>query len=84
MGFGYGWMHGGAGGFWPGALLWIFFAVGLVVAIRAIVLQRPGYPRGGEGPQETPLEILQKRYARGDITREEFEQKRRDLSEGAK
>ena len=29
---------------------------------------------------ETPLEILGKRYARGEIDREEFEARKRDLS----
>jgi putative membrane protein len=28
---------------------------------------------------QTPLEILKARYARGEITREEYEQMRRDL-----
>ena len=84
MGYGYGWMHGGGWGFWLGALFWIVLAVGLVVASRAIVWQRHGHSAGSEGPRETALQILQKRYARGDISREEFEQKRPDLSEGAK
>lgn len=30
--------------------------------------------------QEPPLEILKRRYARGEITREEFEEMKRDLS----
>ena len=30
-------------------------------------------------PQEEALEILKKRYARGEITREQFEQMKRDL-----
>jgi uncharacterized membrane protein len=29
---------------------------------------------------ESPLEILQRRYARGEIDRAEFEEKRKDLS----
>ena len=29
--------------------------------------------------RQTPLEILQARYARGEISREEYEQMRRDL-----
>ncbi|MBC7189697.1 SHOCT domain-containing protein [Candidatus Aerophobetes bacterium] len=30
-------------------------------------------------PTETPLEILKRRYAEGKITREEFEQMKKDL-----
>jgi putative membrane protein len=32
-----------------------------------------------EMPRETPLEILKKRYARGEISRGEYEQMRKDL-----
>lgn len=31
--------------------------------------------------KDTPLEILQKRYARGEITREEYEEARKTLNE---
>ncbi len=47
---------------------------------------RAGEDRGGNCYQEganrpeTAMEILQKRYARGDISKDEYEQKRRDLS----
>ena len=36
-------------------------------------------PRRSTGT-ETPLELLKKRYARGEITREEFEEMKRDLA----
>jgi putative membrane protein len=33
----------------------------------------------GQKSEETALEILKKRYARGEINKEEFEEKKRDL-----
>jgi uncharacterized membrane protein len=40
------------------------------------------YGRGQFPDRSQPLDIAKSRYARGDITREEFEQIRRDLSQG--
>ncbi len=79
-----GWMHGGGWvfGMGFGFLVWVLLAVVLILALRS-ALARPGERTPDPGrtePRETPLEILQKRYARGDISREEYEQKRKDLS----
>ncbi len=85
MGYGYGgWMHGGWGwwGMGLGLLFWIVLAAVLVLIIRAAIRPGAGPGAGPAAPHETPLDILQKRYARGDISREEYEQKRRDLAEG--
>jgi putative membrane protein len=47
--------------------------------IRA-VWDRSAAREGPGGKAESPLEILQRRYARGEIDRAEFEEKRKDLS----
>jgi putative membrane protein len=36
-------------------------------------------PEQGHAPAESPLEILKKRYARGDISKQEFDEKKKDL-----
>ncbi len=61
----------------------IVFAVILVLvawwAIKA-ANRRDGDAVAGR-PSETPLEALKRRYARGELTDEEFEEKKRRLSD---
>jgi len=75
-----GWMHNGwgLGGF--GVLFWLAVLAMLIFAARGIVWRRRGPDQEGANRPETAMEILQQRYARGDISKEEYEQKRRDLS----
>jgi putative membrane protein len=57
-------------------VFWGLVIVGIVFGIRWLVRQdRQGSPR----TTDSALEILRQRYARGEINREEFEAKRRDL-----
>jgi putative membrane protein len=62
-----------------GVFMWIFWIaiiVGIIFLVKWIVMQsRPGE----QNREENPLEILKKRYARGEIDKEEFEQKKKDL-----
>ncbi len=62
-----------------GGFMWIFWIaiiVGIFFLVKWIVMQsRPG----GQQQGENSLEILKKRYARGEIDKEEFEQKKKDL-----
>src|SRR3989442_9800107 len=54
-------------------LFWGMVIAGLVVGIRWLVTQ------GRASGTDSAMQILRERYARGDISREEFEAKRRDL-----
>jgi putative membrane protein len=71
----------GMWGFWGiGMMLmmlvfWGMVIAGIVLAIRWVVNQ------GGERrPADAALDILRQRYARGEIGKEEFEAKKKDLS----
>ena len=63
-------------------LFWILVIVGIVFLVRWLAV--PGTTSHPTAPPaaETPLEILQKRYARGEISKEQYDQMRRDLESG--
>lgn len=70
------WWVWGAGGLvmmFMMLLFWGLVIVGLVMGLRWLVGER-------RSPRHDPaLTILRERYARGEINREEFEARRRDL-----
>jgi putative membrane protein len=60
----------------------IIFLIALVAGLYFLFKERPGDLDDGERQMaqlENPLDILKKRYARGEIDKEEFEQKKKDL-----
>ncbi len=65
----------GFGSMW----LWVIVLVVAVVLLWRWLEGRGGPPRERE---ESPLEILKRRYASGEIGREEFEARKRDLGYG--
>jgi len=77
-----GMMGWGAGMGWLGPILmavfWMAVIVGIVFLIRWLVIATIGGRRKGD-EEDSPLEILRRRYARGEIDKEEFEEKKRDL-----
>lgn len=75
MGNGFGWGFG----MFAMALVWLVFVAAAVWIVRAI-WDRIAVREGPASRAESPLEILQRRYARGEIDRAEFEEKRKDLS----
>ena len=71
-GYSYGMLGGGM--LIIGLIFWILVLVGLVLLIKYL-WQGAGI-RGGH---ESALEVLKKRYAMGEISKEEFEEKKKDL-----
>ncbi len=75
-------MNNGAGGWMMGGmwllsvLFWILIIAGVVLIVRWLTA------RDGQGeisPAESPLDILKKRYAKGEIDRETFEKMKQDI-----
>ena len=69
--------------FGGGMLLFWLLVIGVIVAALGGLGVLSGRPRAGGGETTstlaTPEEILQTRYARGEISREEYEQMRATL-----
>ncbi len=78
------WGYGGYGFAWWGVVMALMMLVFWALIIGGIVLlvswlARQGQPAGAGPRGERPLDILRERYARGEITREQYEEMRRDL-----
>ena len=77
---------GWGGGIFMG-VFWLLVIALIVFAIVYLVRQTGGRqfaggPRGGPPPdRESPRDILDRRYAEGELSREEYEQMKKDLKE---
>ena len=72
---GWGW-----GGMIIGGILMILFWVAIIALVVWVVklIIKPGQT-SREGTSQSPLDIARTRYAKGEITKEQFEQLKRDL-----
>jgi putative membrane protein len=81
---------------WNGGWHWMFFGpvmmllfLGIAVAVIVLIVRWLGGSRHHDAPMlpptatpgRTPLDILKERFARGEIDKEEFEERRRVLGE---
>ena len=73
MGWGWGWGFLGAAHM---LLWWVLIILGIAVLAKWLFGARAQERLGSGG---NALEILKERYARGEIGKDEFEQKKRDL-----
>jgi len=70
------WFMNGGMGF--NMLFWILAIIVIVLVIVWAVRKTSG--NGHETSEDTALDILKKRYARGGINKEEYEERKRELS----
>jgi putative membrane protein len=87
MGYGYGshWgmMGWGNGGFWPiGMIIWIVIIVAIITLISWAVRGFSSSSRYESPRRSSGLDTLEERYARGEINRDEYLQKKNDLQRG--
>jgi putative membrane protein len=66
------------GGMWMIFPSLLFFI--LLILVPLFLLQKGVSFKASEDKPETPLEILKKRYAKGEITKDQFEQIKKDIS----
>jgi putative membrane protein len=74
------WHMGNGAGWWMvfGSVMMVVFWVAIIWAVTAVV-RRPPEERG-RSSEPTALEILERRYARGELTDDEFESMKHRLN----
>lgn len=71
-------------GMW-GGFMWIWWVLGaaFIALMVYLVIQAAGFTKSGPSSsrprQETPEDILRKRYARGEIDKDEYENRLKEL-----
>jgi len=76
MGRGGGWMWGV--GMWVGGLVMLVFW-GALILVAVLVVRHLAGGFAEHDSRMSPLDILKRRYASGEITRDQYEQMRKDL-----
>jgi putative membrane protein len=72
-------MMGGYGTMFFVPLIFILF-LGLIVWAVFAALPKTGVSNTADSKSDTPLDILKRRYAQGEIDKEEYETKKKDLT----
>lgn len=76
-----GWDHMMGPGAYGGMFMWLLVII--VIAVVLYLIFNRNLPVGGArtDPRESPLDILKRRYAEGEISKEEFDRMKREIEE---
>lgn len=74
-----GWGHMTGYGGYGGTFMWLILIIIAGVVIYFILERNKQTRRMEDSTRESPLEILKRRYAKGEINREEFERLKKDI-----
>jgi len=69
------------GGWWMGGM-WFFPLLFWILVIASVVFIIRWLRERGQEQKESPMDILKKRYASGEIDRDTFERMRKDIQGG--
>lgn len=75
----YDWGYGNGSDVW--GFVFMLLMMALVVIGVIVVVRYLGHGVNNSQKEETALDVLKKRYAKGEIDKKEFAEKRKDLSE---
>ncbi len=68
------WMYPMGGGWVMMIIWWVVIIAVVAVVVKLLTPQKWQLPK-----EDTAIELLKKRYARGEISKDEFEEKKKDL-----
>lgn len=88
----YGWPYGmngyGYGGWLPDLIIWIVIIVAVIALIKFLTRHDDHYRRGMKHMLEentedgdSAMDILKERYVKGEISKKEFEEMKKDISD---
>ena len=72
-------MNDGSSMFFGGGFMWLIWIVIIAVVVYAVKAGINSGSMNNDLREESPLEILKKRYARGEIDEQEYERRRNEL-----
>ena len=73
-------MYGGHGFGYFGGLMWLFWILLIVVIVWAVKAIMPA-DRNNQRTDKSPMEVLQDRFARGEIDEDEYQRRRKLLED---